>query len=244
LRADHPPAPGHASGRAIASATWVAARAGIDAAAAITFGSSSIKRAWHTACSVRGAMSTSTSVTNEHPPRIVQPCLAGVATVEPPVAALVQIADVVSTPMRFACARHELWERLMFYEQLDQRPPLLLRWLLPVPIRTVGDKSRVGDEVRCLYEGGYLIKRITTVEPGRVYAFDVIEQALAVGGLQLGGGEYRLADGPAGDTVMTLSTRYASSRRPRWLWRPIEAAVCHAFHRHILRAVRRSVEAR
>ncbi len=151
--------------------------------------------------------------------------------------------DAVATSMRIAASRASVWERLMFYEQLDQRPPLHLRLLLPVPIRTLGEKSHVGDEARCLYEGGHLIKRITAVEPGHRYAFDVIEQSLPIGGgMTLVGGEYRLDDQPLGATVVTLSTRYIGGRRPRWLWRPIEAAVCHSFHRHILGAIRRHVE--
>lgn len=152
--------------------------------------------------------------------------------------------DAVATSMRIAVSRASVWERLMFYEQLDQRPPLHLRLLLPVPIRTIGEKSHVGDEARCLYEGGHLIKRITEVEPEHLYAFDVIEQSLPIGGgMTLVGGAYRLDDQPLGATVVTLSTRYISARRPRWLWRPIEAAVCHSFHRHILGAIRRNVEA-
>lgn len=162
-------------------------------------------------------------------------------TVEPSV----DNVETVATPMTFAASSVRVWDRLMFYEQLDERPPLHLRLLLPVPIRTIGDKTHVGDEARCLYEGGHLIKRITAVDPGRLYAFDVIEQALRVGGgMKLVAGEYRIDDGPSGSTVMTLSTCYSSARRPRWLWRPIEAAVCHSFHRHILRAIRRSVESR
>jgi hypothetical protein len=173
------------------------------------------------------------------------PSEAGVAIIDPTEVAIAQTVDVVVTPMKVAASRSQVWDRLMFYEQVDQRPPLHLRLLLPVPIRTIGDKSHIGDEARCLYEGGHLIKRITAVNPGRVYAFEVIEQALRVGGsMKLVGGEYRLDEGPSGVTVMTLSTRYTSSRRPRWLWRPIEAAVCHSFHRHILRAIRRNVEAR
>ena len=101
----------------------------------------------------------------------------------------------IVTQMKFTATADQVWQRLMFYEQLDQRPPLHLSLLLPVPIRTIGDKSHVGDEARCLYEGGHLIKRITAVDPGRVYAFDVIEQSLPVGGgMTLVGGEYRLDD--------------------------------------------------
>ncbi len=151
----------------------------------------------------------------------------------------------IATPMTFAATADQVWDRLMFYEQLDGRPPFHLRLLLPVPIRTIGDKSHVGDEARCVYEGGHLIKRITQIDRGRIYAFEVVEQALEVGGgMKLLGGEYRLDEITPGTTEVTLSTRYTSTKRPRWLWRPIEAAVCHSFHRHILRTMRRDVESR
>ncbi len=151
-------------------------------------------------------------------------------------------ADSVATRMTFVASPEEVWSRLMFYEQIEARPPLHLRLLLPVPIRTEGRKSEVGDEARCLYEGGHLIKRVTQVEPGKRYAFVVAEQALDVrGGLKLSGGEYTLHPLGRGRTEVTLATRYSSPKRPRWLWRPIEAVVCHWFHRHILRAMRRTL---
>jgi polyketide cyclase/dehydrase/lipid transport protein len=148
----------------------------------------------------------------------------------------------VLTPMTFAASPAQVWDRLMYYEQIEARPPLHLRMLLPVPIRTIGRKTQVGDEAKCLYEGGHLIKRITQIDAGRCYAFEVIEQAMEVGGgMKLSGGVYQLREIPGG-TEVTLSTRYRSPRRPRWLWKPIEAAVCHSFHRHILRAMRREAE--
>ena len=147
----------------------------------------------------------------------------------------------VSTRMLFPAGAERVWEGLMFYEQVESRPPLVLRLLLPVPIRTVGRKSVVGDEARCLYGSGHLVKRVTEVVPGRLYAFAVVEQALAIGGLRLLGGQYALCERSPASTEVTLLTHYASPRRPAWLWRGIEALVCHAFHRHILRAMRKSL---
>jgi len=165
------------------------------------------------------------------------------AVVARPASAVVPRRSII-THMTFATGPDQVWNRLMFYEQLDERPPLHLRLLLPVPIRTVGDKSHVGDEARCVYEGGHLIKRITAVDDRRRYAFEIVEQALRVGGgMKLSGGEYLLDERSPGTTDVSLATHYESQKRPRWLWQPIEAAVCHAFHRHILRAMRRSVEA-
>ncbi len=112
-----------------------------------------------------------------------------------------------------------------------------------MPIATEGGKSRVGDEVRGLYEGGHLVKRVTRIEPERSYAFEIVEQALAVGGgMTLSGGEYALRALAPERAELTVVTRYVSPKRPRWLWQPIERSVCHSFHRHLLRAMRRHVD--
>ena len=60
----------------------------------------------------------------------------------------------------------QAWEGLMFYEQIVERPSLPLRLLLPAPIRTEGRKESVGDEARCFYESGQLLKRVTRIERG------------------------------------------------------------------------------
>jgi len=154
-------------------------------------------------------------------------------------------ASIVITRMAFAAPPEKTWSAITFYEQIEARPPLHLRLLLPVPIRTVGRKSHVGDEARCLYEGGHLVKRVTEIDRGRRYGFEVVEQDLAIGrGMRLSGGEYTLRALPGGGTEVTTVTRYVSPRLPRWLWKPIETVVCHMFHRHILRAMRRDAEAR
>jgi hypothetical protein len=151
----------------------------------------------------------------------------------------------VVTGMRFAAPVEQVWSALMFYERIPRRPPLHLRLLLPTPLRAEGPCSAVGDETRCVYEGGYVLKRATRVDRWRDYRFDVVEQELAIGrGIRLVSGGYALRELPAGATRIELETCYVSSRRPAWLWRSIEAAVCHLFHRHILGAMRRNVESR
>jgi hypothetical protein len=145
--------------------------------------------------------------------------------------------------MNFAAPPERVWGGLMFYEQIDEPRPLHLRLLLPLPIRTHGSKSEVGDEATCLYAGGHLLKRVTQIEPGRLYGFAVVEQKLTVGGgLILTGGCYTLRELPSRRTELAVTTRYVSNKHPAWLWKPIEAAVCHLFHRHLLSAMRRKIE--
>jgi len=151
----------------------------------------------------------------------------------------------VVTGMEFSASPGEVWDGLMFYEQIPRRPPLYLRLLLPEPMRVEGRRSVVGDQTRCVYDAGYLLKRVTRIDAGRHYGFDIVEQELSIGaGIRLASGSYTLLELPGGSTRIELETRYVSSVRPRWLARRVEAAVCHAFHRHILGAIRREVESR
>jgi hypothetical protein len=132
----------------------------------------------------------------------------------------------------------------MFYESIEQPPPFYLQLMLPRPISTQGAKSAVGDQAICLYEGGRLLKRVTQIDHCRLYEFSVIEQHLVVGrGVRLCGGSYALRGLSMGRTELSITTRYSSGNRPRWLVRPIERWVCHVFHRHLLRSIKTKAEA-
>jgi len=159
-----------------------------------------------------------------------------------PAKAASQPASVV-TRRSFAASPAKVWESLVLYEEVDERPPLYLRLLLPVPIRTEGKISEVGDEAKCLYEGGHLLKRITRIQEDRLYEFEVAEQDLAVGGgMRLSGGRYALQELPDGRTEVAIHTRYLSPKWPRWFWTPLERMVCHWFHRYLLSSMRRQIE--
>jgi hypothetical protein len=144
----------------------------------------------------------------------------------------------VTTCQDFLAPRDAIWEALMFYEEVPKTRSFLLRRFLPTPIGTEGCKSEVGSEVRCHYVDGHLVKRVTHIARGHNYAFEVIEQNLALGGIKLLGGEYTLCGLSEDRTRVALATRYASPNYPRWLFGRLEAAVCHSFHHYILSAMR------
>jgi len=144
----------------------------------------------------------------------------------------------VTTCQYFFAAADAVWDALMFYEEIAEDRPFLLRCLLPTPIGTQGCKSEVGSNIKCRYVGGHLLKRVTRIVRGQNYAFEVVEQNLALGGIRLLGGDYTLRMMAKDRTRVALATHYASPNCPRWLFGSLEAAVCHSFHRYILSAMR------
>lgn len=143
----------------------------------------------------------------------------------------------VETRVHFDASPEAVWNHLMFYEEVPGRAPLLLRALFPHPVRTEGDKTRVGAAVRCEYSGGELIKRITAVEPPHFLGFEVIEQRLGIEGCIIAlGGSYQISTQDGSADVM-LSTNYRAYLHPRFLWRPLESLLLGQLHRHILRGI-------
>lgn len=150
--------------------------------------------------------------------------------------------EVVSTTLSFPADPEAVWASIVTYEEVKRPAPLWLRLLLPQPVGTKGDKTQPGAAIPCLYRGGHLTKRIRTVEAPYYLSFDVTDQHLGIERfLMARRGSYEIS--PAGEhgSVVELVTCYEGRLRPRWLWRPIEAAIAHAFHRHVLAGMREEV---
>jgi hypothetical protein len=147
-------------------------------------------------------------------------------------------SEAVETALHLDATPEAVWQGILFYEEVPRRPLWFLRVFLPRPIRTDGEKTRVGAIVRCTYDGGHLLKRITAVEPARLVRFDVLEQRLGVEDcVSMRRGSYEIrAKGDGSEVVLT--THYCSHLRPRRLWRPLERCLAHRLHRHILDGMR------
>lgn len=137
----------------------------------------------------------------------------------------------------------KVWKELVFYENIKKKKPLLLRLFLPVPIRNVGNISKVGDVSMCLYDGGYIRKRITQIVKNEIYRFEIREQALSLKlGIKLLGGHYSLKKVEGDKTEVTAVTNYHSDISPRWIWKPFEFIVCHWFHKYLLNSINFNVQ--
>ena len=76
---------------------------------------------------------------------------------------------------------------------------------------------------------------MTEIRPGRLLAFDVIEQlGVEDRSAELISGSFRFAPAAGGRTEVVLTTTYRPLLQARWVWRPFERAVAGMLHRHVL----------
>ena len=143
--------------------------------------------------------------------------------------------ESVVTSIEVPASVGRLWNSLMFYEEVRQRPPWLLRYGLPRPLYARGSTAHVGDRKICVYTKGSLVKQVTRRDPGRLLAFDVVRQdRIEVHSIRLTDGSFAFTPETPSQTRVDLTTSYEPKLGPRWVWRPIESLAVHTLHRHVL----------
>jgi len=154
------------------------------------------------------------------------------------------VSETVATRAHLDLSPNDAWNHIMLYEEVPGRPSLLLRMLLPQPLRTEGQKTRVGSTVRCVYRGGDLVKRITQVVRPHSLQFEVIDQSLGIEDcIRTRGGSYQILS-CRDATDLVLITNYDAYLHPRRVWRPLEALLVRQLHGHILRGMYAAVQPR
>lgn len=143
--------------------------------------------------------------------------------------------EVVETVRVLDLSPGRAWDSLVFYEEVRLEPPWLARVGLPHPLSVRGRSAARGDLKVCVYDSGHLTKRITTYLPGRLLAFEVIEQrGIEDRSVRLVGGAFRFAPVAGGRTRVTLTTEYRPLLAARLFWRPWERLLTGVLHHHVL----------
>ena len=166
------------------------------------------------------------------------PIIAGLAEerwTSPMTVRSVQTQGIINAPPR------HVWRALRFYGDIKAKPPWLAQVGLPTPKRVEGKLAGVGDQRRCVYAKGYLVKKVTAWRPHRYLGFDVVTQhKVESRSAELKGGAFQLTPIAGGwKTRLSLTTEYRPLLQARVLWRPLENYTVHALHHHVIRAVRR-----
>jgi len=153
---------------------------------------------------------------------------------------------VVRTTARLTCEAQRAWNKVCFYEHIAIRPSWLLRTVLPVPLRTTGAYSAVGNVSRCLYsDGGYLTKQIRRIEVGQRIDFDIIEQTIRYAGkIALKGGTIRIEPSDDGTCSVEMTTHYELQSPLLLAVRFFIDRVVGTMHRIVIRDMRERLGAR
>jgi hypothetical protein len=127
-----------------------------------------------------------------------------------------RIGRVIASQVKIAAAPDRVWADIAARAAISPRAPFYLRLLL--------SGSTSNERVVWLYVSGTLVKQVQKLDRQRRYEFSVVGHDRTM-------------------TALTITTRFAGLRRPRWLLRPLENTFCRLFHRHVLRSIQRRAEA-
>lgn len=146
--------------------------------------------------------------------------------------------EIVRTSRILPFEAPRVWDSLVFYEEVRHEPPLLARIGLPHPLYTSGEIVAVGDTTKCVYNKGYLVKRITEYRPGELLSFEVVEQqGIEDRSVRLVSGSFEFERIAHGRTRVTLTTVYEPLLSARPVWRPFEIKIARALHDHVLTGI-------
>lgn len=148
-----------------------------------------------------------------------------------------QSINIVESSGHLQCSKQQAWDKVCFYEHIRIKPSLLLRTVLPVPMRTSGRYENVGDTSRCIYsDGGYLTKEITRVDNNECIEFDIIEQSIRYyRSIKLLGGAIRVVEHDDGSCSVEMTTHYRRGGPANFIPKYFIDFVVKAMHKIVVR---------
>jgi len=152
--------------------------------------------------------------------------------------------ETVSTSTIINASADECWDGLVFYEEVTNPPPWILRIGLARPLATRGPSHSPGDRRVCVYNRGTISKQIRSAEPGRVLSFDVLEQHIGYErDLLLLSGSFTFEPIDADRTRVTLASTYEPRLTPRFCWRWGEKIAFRTLHGYVLEGISLNTDA-
>jgi uncharacterized membrane protein YhaH (DUF805 family) len=179
--------------------------------------------------------------------------MAGVIDSTAPPAPLIETV----TAIVIAAPPERVWDEVIAFREIDERPSLAFRLGIAYPIRASLTGTGVGAVRRCEFSTGAFVEPITVWEPPHRLAFDVAEQPPVLeewspyrkvyaphvrGFFRSERGEFRMVALPDGRTRLEGSTWYALHMHPRPYWRAVSDLLLHSIHERVLAQVKRQAE--
>jgi uncharacterized membrane protein YhaH (DUF805 family) len=187
---------------------------------------------------------------------------AGILFVLPTGALMEKISTVaptyeVVTSVDVAAPPTVVWNRVVQFNQIQERPAWYFRAGIAYPVRATIAGSGPGAIRRCEFSTGAFIEPITVWDEPRRLAFDVIDQPPPLRELSIYSkvyaphingyfsstrGEFRLIPAPGGHTRLEGHTWYSVAIYPQGYWRATSEILLHQIHLRVLRQVKRESE--
>jgi uncharacterized protein YndB with AHSA1/START domain len=161
----------------------------------------------------------------------------------------------VSTTVELTAPPEAVWNAVVAFPEIpaSNLPAWYFRLGVAYPIRARIDGVGVGAVRRCEFSTGAFVEPITTWDPPRLLAFDVVENPptmrelspwgdvlaphLRAGIFRSERGEFRLEPLEDGGTRLTGTTWYHLDMAPTWYWTAWSDAILHRIHRRVLEHV-------
>jgi uncharacterized membrane protein YhaH (DUF805 family) len=187
---------------------------------------------------------------------------AGMLFVLPTGALMEKISTVaptyeVVTSVDVAAPPSVVWNRVVQFDRIQERPAWYFRAGIAYPIRATIAGVGPGAIRRCEFSTGAFVEPITVWDEPRRLAFDVVEQPAPLLELSIYSnvyaphingyfnstrGEFRLIPTVGGHTRLEGHTWYSVAIYPQGYWRATSEFLLHRIHLRVLRQVKRESE--
>lgn len=183
---------------------------------------------------------------------LVLPFLAGAESFIAP-----QTEFEVLTVVEIAAPPERVWECVVSFPEITERPEWFFRWGISCPQGARIDGSRVGAIRHCDFTTGSFVEPVTAWEPPRLLAFDVSEQPEPMtelspyrhihpphldGSFRSTHGEFRLIPLANGGTRLEGRTWYKLEIYPHSYWTLWTDWLVHRIHGRVLRHIKQLAE--
>jgi uncharacterized membrane protein YhaH (DUF805 family) len=163
----------------------------------------------------------------------------------------------VVTSVDVAAPPAVVWNRVVKFDEIQERPAWYFRAGIAYPIRATIAGSGPGAIRRCEFSTGAFVEPITVWDEPRRLAFDVVEQPPPLRELSIyskvyaphingyfssSRGEFRLIPIAGGHTRLEGHTWYSVAVYPQGYWRATSEVLLHQIHLRVLRQVKRESE--
>lgn len=138
---------------------------------------------------------------------------------------------------------HSTWKAVRFYEETTKKPPLILRIILPIPKRVVGDHSIEGGISKCEYsDGAFIVKEVTSLVKPSKLEFIVVENSYHFDRLiRLCGGKILLIEETSNKTKIIMTTYYENTSFLNSLLEPFIKLIIRSLHKFVIQEINYSI---